>query len=126
MNFTLANKGGNAMFNYAKTDFNNLNDLETFAQTELFPFTMERLREHHAMEAANSIEMRAWDICHFARSIQDQIERKDPNLEAIWSLTRAIIAMAVIIKTPADALYERVKVLEQELAKAAHREPAAA
>jgi hypothetical protein len=112
------------MLNYAKTEFTKLNDLETFAQTELFSFTLERVKEHHAMEAASCIEMRALDICHFARLMQDQIERTDPDTEVMWSLTRAIVVMAVAIQAPADAMYERVKVLEQELAKAAHRAPA--
>lgn len=111
------------MLNYAKTDFTKLNDLETYAQTEFFSFTFERLKEHHAMEAAGCIEMRALDICHFARLIQDQIERTDPDGEVMWSLTRAIVAMAVTIQTPSDAMYQRIQFLEQELAKAAHRYP---
>ncbi|MGQ2940592.1 MAG: hypothetical protein ACT6Q7_08475 [Blastomonas fulva] len=111
------------MLNYAKTDFTKLNDLETFAQTEFFSFTFERLKEHHAMEAANCIEMRALDICHFARLVQDQIDRTDPDTETMWSLTRAIVAMAVAIQTPSDAMHQRIQFLEQELAKAAHRYP---
>lgn len=114
------------MLNYATTDFTKLNDLEAFAQEELLPFTLERCKDHHALAAASCIDMRAADICEYARLIQEQIDRTDPNTEAMWSLTRAIIAMAVTIKTPSDALHERVKFLEQELAKAAHREPAAA
>lgn len=111
------------MLNYAKTDFTKLNDLETFAQTELFSFTLERLKEHHGMAAANCIEMRALDICHFARLIQDQIERTDPDGEVMWSLTRAIVAMAATIQTPTDAMHQRILFLEQELGKAAHRYP---
>jgi hypothetical protein len=118
------------MLSYANTDFTKLTDLEKAAQCHLFPFTFEHLRDHHAMEAAGTIEMRALDICHFVKMLQDKMDSATgldhAEFEEMYSLTRAIIAMAVAIGAPADALHERVKFLEQELAKAAHREPAAA
>lgn len=118
------------MLNYAKTDFAKLTDLERVAQCQLFPFTFEHLREHQWMEAASTIEMRALDICHFVKMLQDKLDAASgldhAEFEEMSSLTRAIVAMAVAIGTPADAMHERLKLLEQELAKAAHREPAAA
>lgn len=118
------------MLNYAKTDFAKLTDLERAAQCQLFPFTFEHLREHQWMEAATTIEMRALDICHFVKMLQDKLDAASgldhAEFEEMYSLTRAIVAMAVAIGTPADAMHERLKLLEQELAKAAHREPAAA
>lgn len=107
----------------------NLSDLENFVRDQFFPFTRRANTEHLSASALAEIEMRGTDICVLTRMIQEVImdgESDELDIERVWSLTRSIIAIAAQMQVPINALGDHVRSVEIELAKAAHREPAAA
>lgn len=118
------------MKDYDPAAFNSLTNLEEFQRHQFFFFTHERMTDFLAMDALLAIEMRGADICNLVdciqRALDDARGAEAPDTERLYSLTRSIVAMAAAMQTPLDALNARVRFLELELTKAAHRQPVAA
>lgn len=108
--------------NFHKDISDKITPLALDLQNSLFFFMNDCASCGQTLSALDEIKLRARDISNLARLIQLEIEMNDTDHERVYTLTRALVCMAVALECPTDVAFKHVAATERTLAALQGRE----